>query len=294
MAVTAESRVDSSTNARVRVLQTKVEAASVELTSAIQTMNRLTPPPFNFHGWRVAIAGGSRGIGRAMALAFAAAGASVSVCARGEDALNEVAQTITKYGVTAHSQSCDLADPDAIGHWIKAAANTLGGIDVLVNNASGFGSGATDADWLANVNIDLMAAVRASREALPYLKRSSNAAILHISSIAAFHSYRERPAYAAIKAALNQYTTSQAHDLAEHRIRVNAVAPGAIDFPDGRWDRRKREDPQRYAATLAAIPFGRFGCPEDVAAVALFLASPLAGWITGQILCVDGGQLLGT
>ena len=93
-----------------------------------------------------------------------------------------------------------------------------------------------------------------------------------------------------MKAALSHYTTSQALELAEHRIRVNAIAPGSIEFAGGVWDRVRQDDPPRYAAVRDSIPFGRYGTPEEVAHVALFLASPSAGWITGQTLCVDGGQ----
>jgi 3-oxoacyl-[acyl-carrier protein] reductase len=255
-------------------------------------MNDTLPPGFDFRGYRVLVAGGSKGIGRSIALAFAGAGAAVSVCARGRAALDEVARDIAARGATAHVQSCDLADPAAIQAWVEAAAGALGGIDVLVNNASGYGFGDDDAGWLAGFEVDLMAAVRASREALPHLKRSPHASILHTSSIAAFHPRRNGAPYAAVKAALSQYATSQALALAEHRIRVNAIAPGSIAFPDGLWDRRKREEPELYAATLAKIPFGRFGRPEEIGHAALFLASPYAGWITGQTLCVDGGQQL--
>ena len=246
----------------------------------------------DFHDYRVVVAGGSKGIGRSIALAFAEAGAAVSVCARGEAALDEVRHETASHGVTAHTRSCDLADAASIESYIHEAAEALGGIDVLVNNASGYGFSDDDAGWLAGFNVDLMAAVRASRHALPYLRQSSHGSILHTSSIAAFHPGVRGPAYAAVKAALNQYTTSQALQLAEHRIRVNAIAPGSIEFPDGLWDRRKSEAPELYQRTLAKIPFGRFGKPEEIAHTALFLASPLANWITGQTLCVDGGQLL--
>jgi 3-oxoacyl-[acyl-carrier protein] reductase len=161
-----------------------------------------------------------------------------------------------------------------------------------VNNASGYGFQDDDDGWEAGFRVDLMAAVRASRHALPFLTASARGCILHTSSIAAFHPGVRGPAYAAVKAALNQYTTSQALTLAEHRIRVNAIAPGSIEFPDGLWDRRKTEAPELYQRTLAKIPFGRFGAPEEIAHAALFLASPYAQWITGQTLCVDGGQLL--
>ncbi|WP_267224108.1 SDR family NAD(P)-dependent oxidoreductase [Dyella silvae] len=248
--------------------------------------------PFDFHGYRVVVAGGSKGIGRSIALAFAEAGASVSVCARGETALNDIRHAIAAFGVTAHTRGCDLADAAAIDAYIKEAAEVLGGIDVLVNNASGYGFTNDDASWLAGFQVDVMAAVRASHAALPHLKASSHACVLHTSSIAAFHASARSAPYAAMKAALSQYTTSQAVALAKHRIRVNAIAPGSIEFPEGLWDRRKAEAPELYQQTLAKIPFGRYGKPEEIANVALFLASPYASWITGQTLCVDGGQLL--
>jgi 3-oxoacyl-[acyl-carrier protein] reductase len=253
-------------------------------------MSRPDPAPFDFRGYRVVVAGGSKGIGRGIALAFAGAGAAVSVCARGQAALDDAARDIAARGAAVHAQSCDLADPAAVRAYVEAAADALGGIDVLVNNASGYGFDDDDEGWTAGFEVDLMAAVRASREALPHLKHSPHASILHASSIAAFHPRRHGAPYAAAKAALSHYTTSQALALAEHRIRVNAIAPGSIEFPDGLWDRRKREEPALYAATLAKIPFGRYGRPEEIAHAALFLASPWAGWITGQTLCVDGGQ----
>jgi 3-oxoacyl-[acyl-carrier protein] reductase len=134
--------------------------------------------------------------------------------------------------------------------------------------------------------------VRASRAALPYLARSPHASILNTCSIAALHPRRDGAPYAAVKAALASYTASLALRLAPQRIRVNAIAPGSIAFADGLWDRRRVEQPELYRATLAKIPFGRFGTPEEIAHAALFLASPLAGWITGQTLVVDGGQML--
>ncbi|HET6432415.1 SDR family NAD(P)-dependent oxidoreductase [Dyella sp.] len=248
--------------------------------------------PFRLDGYRVVVAGGSRGIGRSMALAFARAGAAVSVCARGEAALADVAQAIRAQGVVTHAQRCDLAEGSAIDEYIAAAARALGGIDVLVNNATGYGFADDDDGWAANFQVDLMAAVRASRVALPHLKRSDRGSILHTSSIAALRPRASGAPYAAIKAALTHYTHSQALALAPERIRVNAIAPGSIAFPDGLWERRKQDEPALYAATLAKIPFGRFGTPDEVAHAALFLASPWAGWITGQTLVVDGGQML--
>ena len=251
-----------------------------------------TPPPFDFRGYRVVVAGGSRGIGRSMALAFAQAGAAVSICARGADALEDARQSLAAFGGVAHAQCCDLADAAAIGAYVAGAAAALGGIDVLINNASGYGFGDDDEAWLADFNVDLMAAVRASRAALPHLASSTRAVILHTSSIAALRPRPGGPSYAAMKAALSHYAMSQALALAGQRIRVNAIAPGSIEFADGLWDRCRQEDPVRYAAVLAKIPFGRFGTPQEIAHAALFLASPWAGWITGQTLVVDGGQML--
>ncbi|WP_426689680.1 SDR family NAD(P)-dependent oxidoreductase [Rhodanobacter ginsengiterrae] len=255
-------------------------------------MNDAASPPFDFGGYRVVVAGGSRGIGRSIALAFAQAGADVSICARGAAALEETRQALAAQGVTAHARRCDLADAAAISAYVANAADALGGIDVLVNNASGYGFDEGDESWLAGFQVDLMAAVRASRAALPHLQASAHGCILHTSSIAAFRPRANGAAYAAVKAALSQYTTSQALALATHRIRVNAIAPGSIAFADGLWERRRLEQPELYRATLAKIPFGRFGKPEEIAHAALFLASPWAGWITGHTLVVDGGQML--
>ena len=118
-----------------------------------------------FKGKRVVVCGGSRGIGRSIVLAFAEAGAAVSTCARGADGLNQIRADLAKFGGTVHTEVCDLGDADAIARYMSAAAKALGGIDVLVNNASGFGLGNDEAAWAASVNVDLMATVRASHAA---------------------------------------------------------------------------------------------------------------------------------
>jgi 3-oxoacyl-[acyl-carrier protein] reductase len=247
---------------------------------------------FDFHGYRVVIAGGSRGIGRSMALAFAQSGAAVSICARGELALEDTRAAMAVFGGVTHAQSCDLARLDEIDGYIANAATALGGVDVLINNGTGFGFADDEESWMSGVNVDLLAAVRASRAALPFLKASQRASILHTTSIAALRPRGSGAPYAAVKAALTHYAGSQALALAKDGIRVNAIAPGSIEFADGLWEQRSKDAPDVYRATLAKIPFGRFGKPEEVAHAALFLASPYAGWITGHTLVVDGGQML--
>jgi 3-oxoacyl-[acyl-carrier protein] reductase len=243
---------------------------------------------------RVVVAGGSRGIGRAIALAFAAEGASVSICARGAAALEEARAAIAAFGGIAHAASCDLSDNTAIAAYIPAAAAALGGgIDILINNATGYGRADDEASWEASLSVDLLAAVRASREALPFLEQGRDAAIVNIASGSGINPSVRTPAYGAAKAAVIHYTRTQAATLARKGIRVNCIAPGSIEFPGGSWERRKTEAPALYNSILNSLPGGRLGQPEEVARVVVFLASPMANWVTAQVMQVNGGQGFG-
>jgi 3-oxoacyl-[acyl-carrier protein] reductase len=244
-----------------------------------------------FNGRKVLVAGGSRGIGRSIALAFASTGASVAICARGEESLRAAERELRAFGVGVHAATCDLADGAAVERWVGEAAGALGGVDVLVNNASGFGRSDDEAGWAASINVDLLATVRATRAALPWLERGRGS-IVHVSSISGMRPSVRTPPYGAVKAALIQMTMTQAAALAPKGVRVNCVAPGSIEFPGGVWDQAKRNAPQLYDGILRSIPTGRMGKPEEVANVVLFLASDLASWVTGTTLAVDGGQVL--
>jgi 3-oxoacyl-[acyl-carrier protein] reductase len=245
-----------------------------------------------FKGKRVVVAGGSKGIGRAIAVGFAASGAAVSVCARGQAALDSARAEIEAKGVKAHAASCDLADGAAIARYVKEATEALGGLDILVNNASGFGLADDEAGWAAGLNVDVMATVRASHAAIPHLEKAGGGVILNISSISGYGASARSAPYAAVKAALINYTMSQAVMLAPKKVRVNAIAPGSIEFPGGTWEDRKTSNPALYNTILKSIPWGRLGSPEEVANVALFLCSDFSRWVTGQTVIVDGGQSL--
>lgn len=241
-------------------------------------------------GKAVIVTGGSRGIGFAIAEACATEGASVSICGRSVESLASAKAALEAHGGTVHSAICDVGDPGALAGYIAEAATALGRLDALVNNPSGFSSADDEDGWRKGIDIDLMGVVRATWAALPHLKKTSGA-VLNISSISGIGPSANIP-YGAVKAAVIQLTQSHARKLATDRIRVNCIAPGSIEFSGGLWDQRRRDDPDTYQATLAGIPFGRMGHPEEIGGVAAFLISPAASWVTGQIVSVDGGQNL--
>jgi 3-oxoacyl-[acyl-carrier protein] reductase len=241
-------------------------------------------------GKAAVVTGASRGIGRAIALRLADEGAAVAICARGEPALRKVEAELKTRSVPVRAAVCDVGNPDALEGFLEAAHASLGRLDVLVNNPSGFTMGDDPAAWQACLSVDLMAAVRASWKVTPWMAGAGGGAIVHISSIAGLEATGFPAAYGAAKAALVSHAKSLAIALAPQRIRVNSVAPGSIEFPGGLWAQIREGNPDFYAAILKTIPSGRMGTAEEVADAVVFLASDRATWITGVCLVVDGGQ----
>jgi 3-oxoacyl-[acyl-carrier protein] reductase len=236
------------------------------------------------------VTGGSRGIGRAICLALAAEGCGIALCARGEEQLRASEDAVRALGVPAFAESVDVTHPGAVEDFVDTAVKALGRLDILVNNVGGSRPGTDDDTWQAVLDMNLMAAVRASRAAIPHLRARQGGAIIHISSVFGRESGGS-PTYNAAKAAMISHAKALALELAPEGIRVNSVAPGSIRFPGGSWDRRVQADPEGIAAFVKQnIPGGRFGTVEEVADAVVFLASPRASWITGACLNVDGGQ----
>jgi 3-oxoacyl-[acyl-carrier protein] reductase len=243
------------------------------------------------------VTGSTRGLGFATARALLAEGCNVTICARGETRLSDAAAELrTMSGGTERvtAVQADLATDRGVADVINRTVEVFGGLDILVNNV-GLAKGAgitdtTDAEWQEAFDQTLVPAIRASRMAVPHMRRRGGGSIVIIASIWGRES-GGRMTYNAVKAAEISLAKSMAQQLARDNIRVNSVAPGSILFPGGSWDRRQKEDPAGMADFVSReLPFGRFGRPEEVGAVVAFLVSPCASWISGASVPVDGCQ----
>jgi len=243
------------------------------------------------NGKRCIVIGGSRGIGRAIALSLAAEGAHVAICARQENALRLTEADLRATGVGVYAAVCDIADTQALQGFLDAARKSLGGVDVLVHNASALAVGPELEAWQANLQVDLMAAVHACDRVMPWMAAAGGGSILLVSSISGLEASPMTDfAYTSVKAALIAYAKKLATLHAPSGIRVNALAPGSIEFAGGIWAMVKEHNSELYGAVRASIPSGRLGTPEEVADAAVYLVSPRASWVTGVCLAVDGGQ----
>jgi 3-oxoacyl-[acyl-carrier protein] reductase len=235
------------------------------------------------------VTGGSRGIGRAIALALAGEGCDVALVARGEDRLREAARDVEAHRVRAAAIVADVTRADDVERMVRETAERLGRIDILVNNAGGSFPD-DDAGWEQAFRVNIQAAERATRAVVPRMREQGGGAIVHIASIYGREAGGGLP-YNAMKAAMISHAKNAALQLAGDNIRVNSVAPGSIRFPGGSWDRRVEADPDGMARFVEQnIAMGRFGRAEEVANVVAFLCSAKASWITGACINVDGGQ----
>lgn len=240
------------------------------------------------------VTGASRGIGNRIARSLAREGAHLCICARNEEGLQIAASELREIGVEVEAVVADVATNQGATQVVTAAEERFGGLDVLINNVGGSiwtpFLEISDEEWLRVFNMSFFSAVRVSRAAIPLMERRGGGSIVNISSI--FGREIGGPiSYNAAKAALISMTSNLAQEMAKKKIRVNSVAPGSILFPGGSWERRLKADPEGIRNFVQAnIPFGRFGTPEEVADVVVFLASERASWVTGACLNVDGGQ----
>jgi len=244
---------------------------------------------------RVAVVtGASRGIGKACALALGAKGATVVVnYTSNEAAAVEVANAIVAAGSKAIVKRFDVSDAEAVNTAMKEIASECGGIDILVNNAgisvNGLTLGAKDEDWQRAIAVNLTGPFNCTRAALrPLMKAKQNGRIINLTSVVAEMGSSGQAFYTAAKSGVLGLTKTWAREYASRGITCNAVAPGFIDT-----DMTASDLPEaRRGEIMASIPLGKVGAPEDVASVVAFLAGPGAGYITGQVLRVNGGLLM--
>ena len=243
-------------------------------------------------GRKALVTGATKGIGRAIAECLAAEGAHVAICARDAGEVEAAVSSLSRTGVTAFGQACDVSDASDLAAWVQASAEALGGVDIAIANVSALAI-AGEGAWQAGFSTDMMGAVRLVDAAMPHLEASDAASIVIISSVSGREIDFAAGPYGAFKAALIHYAQGLAYQLAAKNIRANAVSPGNTYFPGGVWQTIERDDPALFETAMALNPTGRMGTPEEVARAAAFLASPAASFVTGANLVVDGALTRG-
>lgn len=245
---------------------------------------------FSVSGQVVLVSGGSRGIGRAIAEGFAQRGARVIITGRNQATLDQTASAITVAGTNVQSLVCDVAQPAAIHLLVERVMRDCGRIDTLINSAEvnrrKSAATVTEEDYDYLLDINLKGAFLLSQAVGRHMIQQRSGSQINIASLATDRPLKHAGPYAMSKAGLGQMTRSLALEWGPQGVRVNAIAPGFIvtDLTRKMWT-----DERMQAWAKANTPQGRLGQPEDLVGVALFLASPAAAFLTGQILYVDGG-----
>lgn len=241
-------------------------------------------------GKKVIMNGGAHGLGLASLKLFAAEGADVAFFSRKADKIEAAKAEIDAAGPgKVFAEVFDMAEGgDAYKAWLTKAAEALGGCDIFVHTASSSGTGGTG-DWQQGLDMDIMGAVHAVEVLTPLLEKSGTGSIVFLSSTAALETFVAPQAFNALKAALITHGSQLSQALAPKGIRVNTVSPGAIYYEGGNWEMIKQHVAPLYEATLAKMPTGRFGNPQEVANAIVFVASPACPYMTGANVVVDGG-----
>jgi NAD(P)-dependent dehydrogenase (short-subunit alcohol dehydrogenase family) len=248
---------------------------------------------FSLDGYRTIVTGASRGIGRAIALGFAEAGADVALVSRKRETLEDVAHEVESRGRQALVLPCHMGKRDEIDRMIDAAIWKWGHIDVLVNNAGtnpvmGPLSGTEEAAWDKVMDVNLKGPLFASAKVGRLMAERGRGSIINMSSTASLEPMPLLGAYSISKAALNSLTRVLARELGPSGVRVNAIAPGLIDT---HFSAALMTTPAIYQAVVSRAALGRHGVPEDLIGLAVYLASNAAAYVTGQVFVVDGGTL---
>lgn len=238
------------------------------------------------------VTGGSRGIGRAITERLLSEGARVATCARTDSSLDELRLAMSAHGDRLSAQALDVRDVDAVNAWVKASTLVFGGLDVLISNVSMLNNASGEERWIEGLKIDLLQHVRLVELTTPFLAKSATGSITFVNSLANIQVDVPRAfeAYGVFKAGLLNYAAQLSHRLNKKGVRVNSVSPGPIVTPGGAWDAPDINS-ALYKTYIERSGFKRFGTPEEVANVVVFLASPAASWVSNVNVRIDGGAV---